>query len=236
VTERTVLLWSGGKDSAMTLYELRMTDAYDVSALVTTVTQEYDRISVHGVRRELLEIQARSIGLAAHIAIIPAVCDNASYEAAMVEVLGAQKTTGATVVAAGDIFLQDVRAYRARLFARAGLRAVFPIWGRSSAELAGRVISLGFKAVLTCVDTQVLDASFSGRDFDAELLADLPPNIDPCGEHGEFHTFVYDGPIFATPVSFDTGDVVIRDERFCFCDLLARRPELQSPQFLASND
>jgi uncharacterized protein (TIGR00290 family) len=229
VTERTVLLWSGGKDSAMTLYELRMTDAYAVSALVTTVTQEYDRISVHGVRRELLEIQAHSLGLAVHTAVIPAACDNASYEAAMVEVLGAEKTTGATVVAAGDIFLQDVRAYRERLIARAGLRATFPIWGRSSAELASQVISLGFKAVLTCIDKQVLDASFSGRDFDADLLADLPPNIDPCGENGEFHTFVYDGPIFARPVGLDRGDVVIRDERFCFCDLVPRRPELPLP-------
>ena len=222
MTERTVLLWSGGKDSALTLYELRLTDAYDISALVTTVTREYDRISVHGVRRELLEMQARSLGLAVHTATIPAACDNASYEAAMLEVLGERKTTGATVVAAGDIFLQDVRAYRERLIASAGLRATFPIWGRSSSELASQLISLGFKAVLTCVDTQVLDASFSGRDFDAELVADLPPNIDPCGENGEFHTFVYDGPIFATPVSFDIGDVVIRDERFCFCDLLPR--------------
>jgi uncharacterized protein (TIGR00290 family) len=214
--------WSGGKDSALALYELRRAGG-EVAALLTTVTRDYGRVSMHGVRFELLERQAAAIGLPLEVVYIGKGADNAEYEAAMAERLGYHKEQGVSVVAFGDIFLEDLRRYREANLGRLGLKGVFPIWGRDTHELAASFLALGFKAVLTCVDTRVLGAAFAGREYDARLLAELPGGVDPCGENGEFHTFVYNGPLFREPVAWRRGEVVLREERFCYCDLVPFR-------------
>jgi len=218
---RSVLMsWSGGKDSALALHELLSDGRHRVAALLTTVTEDYDRISMHGIRRSLLEQQAASLGLPLEVVLIPKDCSNDTYERRMRETLERQKAAGVTAVAVGDIFLQDLRLHREQKLSEAGLEAIFPIWGRDTTELARTFINLGFRGVVTCVDTQALNGSFAGRAFDERLLADLPPGVDPCGENGEFHTCVFDGPIFSTPVRFTKGEVVLRENRFLFCDLV----------------
>ncbi|MGD0908347.1 MAG: diphthine--ammonia ligase [Candidatus Acidiferrales bacterium] len=212
--------WSGGKDSAMALHALRSAaHEYRVTALLTTITENYDRISMHGVRRVLLEKQAESIGLPLYQVLIPPQCVNATYEARMKEALLEQFAQGMRHVAFGDIFLEDLRVYREQNLTQVGMSALFPIWKRDTRELAQNFLRLGFRAIAVCVDPRVLDASFAGRLLDASFFADLPPNVDPCGENGEFHTFVFDGPIFETPIRFLAGEKVMRDG-FCFCDLL----------------
>lgn len=215
------LSWSGGKDSALALRALRASDVYDVQLLLTTLTQEYDRISVHGVRRVLLERQAQSLGVALETALIPLACTNEIYEKQLSVALERCYEQGIQGVAAGDLFLEDVRLYRENLVARHGLEAVFPLWGHDTARLAHDFIGAGFQAILCCVDTQRLDASFAGRAFDLELLRDLPPEIDPCGENGEFHSFVWDGPGFSQPVPCVQGETVLRENRFALCDLVS---------------
>lgn len=189
------------------------------SLLLTTVTQGFDRVSMHGVRRSLLRAQARSLGLEVLEVPIPPACPNAVYEARMAEACERLKALGIGSVAFGDIFLADVRAYREQQLARAGMQAQFPLWGRSTAELAREFVRAGFKAVVVCVDLARLDASWVGREFDEAFLRQLPNGIDPCGEKGEFHTFVYDGPVFRRPVMFRRGTVVERDG-FAFLDLV----------------
>lgn len=218
--EPILFCWSGGKDSAMALAKLLRGGEHAIAALLTTVTEDYDRISMHGVRRELLEMQAAALGLPLHIVRIPVGCTNELYEQRMREALQIYLQRGIRRVAFGDLFLRDVREYRERNLARAGMEAIFPLWGRDTGELARGFIAQGFRAVLTCVDTRKLDAAFSGREFDGSLLADLPRYTDPCGENGEFHSFVYDGPIFYEPVRIAPGERVTR-EGYCFCDLLA---------------
>jgi uncharacterized protein (TIGR00290 family) len=213
-----VVLWSGGKDSALALHEARQ--QLEVVALLTTVTEAYDRISMHGVRTALLERQAHALGLPVEKVLIPAPCCNADYESLMLVALERFRTQGVSVAVAGDIFLQDVRAYREKLLARAGLAGIFPLWGRDSHGLARHFLTLGFRAVLCCIDSQALAADFVGRPYDEALLADLPAGADPCGERGEFHTFVWDGPGFAQPVAYQTGARVLREDRFWYCDLL----------------
>lgn len=217
--ERILFCWSGGKDSAMALAELLRADEYEIAPLLTTVTEDYDRISMHGVRRTLLEAQAAALHLPLHIVRIPSGCTNETYEARMREALDGFLAQGIRRAAFGDLYLADVRAYRERNLARVGMEALFPLWQRDTQELARSFIAQGFQAVLTCVDTRKLDASFAGRLFDAGLLAALPPGVDPCGENGEFHTFVFAGPIFHQPIPFTRGESVLRDD-FCFCDLL----------------
>jgi uncharacterized protein (TIGR00290 family) len=206
----------------MALAELRAAGRDSVAALLTTVTSEYDRVSVHGVRRELLRRQADAVGLPLEVAVIPAACTNEDYEeafrAALVRLEHALPDVRA--VAFGDLFLEDVRRYRERQFAALARPLVFPVWGRNTAELARRFIASGFEAVLVCVDTQALPATFAGRSFDAALLDDLPAGVDPCGENGEFHTFVTNGPGFAHPVAVERGETVLRDGRFAYCDLI----------------
>ncbi|MEX2542768.1 MAG: diphthine--ammonia ligase [Trueperaceae bacterium] len=221
--EPIVLLWSGGKDSALALQSIREAGRFRVHALLTTVTEGFDRISIHGVRRSLLQAQADSLGLPLKTAEIPKSCSNADYEAVMTRVLSELSGNGIGTVAAGDIFLEDVRLYRERLLERAGMKASFPLWHRDTGGLALEFISSGFRASVACVDTFALDGSFAGRAFDAQFLADLPESVDPCGENGEFHTFVGDGPPFRCPVAFEAGEKVLRDERFRYCDLLPRR-------------
>jgi uncharacterized protein (TIGR00290 family) len=217
--EEVLFCWSGGKDSAMALHALRRSGDYRIAALLTTITDEYDRISMHGVRRVLLERQSESLGLLLHPVRIPPQCVNATYEERMKQALEEHFAQGVRRVAFGDIFLEDLRAYREKNLAQVGMQAIFPIWKRDTRELARAFVQQGFRAVAVCVDPRVLDASFAGRELDASFFADLPPSVDPCGENGEFHTFVFDGPIFKSPIACRVGEKALRDG-FCFCDLL----------------
>jgi uncharacterized protein (TIGR00290 family) len=213
-----VLSWSGGKDSALALWTLRSQPDLEVCALLTTVTEGYERISMHGVRSELLERQAASLGLALVRVPIPPQCSNELYEECMATALAGPAIAAVKDFAFGDLFLEDVRAYREERLRAVGKRCLFPLWGRDPQELAQTFIAAGFAGLLTCVDTRRLAASFAGHRYDASLLADLPTNVDPCGEHGEFHTFVCAGPIFGSPIPIEIGEVVVRDG-FAFCDL-----------------
>ena len=221
--EPILFCWSGGKDSAMALHALLQQKEFRVAALLTTVTETYDRIAMHGVRRELLQRQAASIGLPLHEVFIPPQCVNSIYEARMEEALRLFHNQGIRKVAFGDIFLEDLRVYREKNLARIGMTAFFPIWKRDTRELISHFHQHQFRAIAACIDSKVLDPSFAGRELDESFSRDLPANADPCGENGEFHTFVFDGPIFQSPVPIRTGEIVNRDG-FVFCDLL---PELE---------
>jgi uncharacterized protein (TIGR00290 family) len=217
--EDILFCWSGGKDSAMALFELQNSRRYRIAALLTTVTEQYDRISMHGVRRALLEQQAESIGLPLRKVLISPACVNDEYETKMRAALADFQKCGVATVAFGDIFLEDLRAYRESNLAKAGMKGLFPIWKQDTRELVLRFLRLGFRAVVVCVDGKALDKSFAGRAIDEQFLRELPGGVDPCGENGEFHSFVFDGPLFRRPVRFSTGEVVLR-ENFYFCDLL----------------
>jgi uncharacterized protein (TIGR00290 family) len=216
--ERVIVSWSGGKDSALALDEVR--GACEVVGLLTTVTEGFDRVSMHGVRACLLEEQGRSLGLPLDKVLVPATCTNADYEERMRAALLRWAEAGVTGVVCGDIFLADVRRYREERLFGGGLRGVFPLWGRDVGELARRFLGRGFRGVLCCVDTRALGIEYAGRDYDEALLAELPAGVDVCGENGEFHTFVHDGPGFARPVPFALGERVLRDGRFGYRDLL----------------
>jgi uncharacterized protein (TIGR00290 family) len=212
------LSWSGGKDSALALRALREERGVDPCTLVTTVTSGYDRISMHGVRRTLLARQADALGLPLVEVAIPPECANSVYEQRWMDVFASTGLNGVEEIAFGDLFLEDVRAYREVLLARGGRRGLFPLWGRDTTRLAREFVTAGFRAGLVCVDPKQLDGSFVGREYDEGLLAELPVDVDPCGERGEFHTFVYAGPGFSEPIGCQVGDVVERDG-FVFCDL-----------------
>lgn len=216
-----ILSWSGGKDSALALHALGQDPSFTVVGLLTTVTSEYDRVSIHGVRRSLLQAQAARLGLPLFEARLRPTTTNAEYEAAFHAVLDEirRQLPHIAHIAFGDLFLSDVRAYRERLLGGTGWTPLFPIWGQDTHALARRFIDEGFAARLVCVDTTQLDGAFSGRTFDAQLLADLPKSVDPCGERGEFHTFVSDGPPFSEAIPYECGEKVLRDGRFMFCDL-----------------
>lgn len=215
-----VCSWSGGKDSALALHELTRCKGHEVVALLTTVTEEYDRVTMHGVRSELLKQQAVSIGLPLEEIRISENVTEEEYETTMMDVMTRLKDAGIGSVAFGDLFLDDVRRRREMNLERIGMKAVFPLWGIDTRKLALEFVESGFKAVVTCVDTRLLRGDFIGRDFDEDFLKDLPAGVDPCGENGEFHSFVYDGPIFRTAISFKKGDVVEKRGRFLYCDLL----------------
>jgi uncharacterized protein (TIGR00290 family) len=221
VKDRVVLSWSGGKDGALALRELLDTGDVEIHALLTTVTEEYDRVSMHGIRRELLEAQAAAMGLPLIMVMIPKDCTNEVYAERMGAAMQELKGEGIGVVAFGDIHLEDVRKYREERLSSVGIDARFPLWGKDTKALARRFIDDGFKAVVTCVDTEQLDGSFSGREIDDNFLGFLPSKVDPCGENGEFHTFVYDGPMFIAPVRHRLGDRVLREDRFLFTDVVA---------------
>jgi len=220
MTQKVLLSWSGGKDATLALRELQASREYEVTALLSTVTEEYDRITMHGVRRVLLERQARAVGLPLHTVFISSATTDEEYRAKMREALQRHVDAGVSCVAFGDLFLEDVRRYREENLAQIDLQAVFPLWKRDTTELAHSFVDAGFKAIITCVDGQHLDGSFVGRRFDEQLLADLPPSVDSCGENGEFHSFVYNGPIFSHGVGYTRGATVLRDDRYYFCDLL----------------
>ena len=214
------LSWSGGKDSALALFTL-CREKREPETLITTVTDTYERISMHGVRRELLARQAQALRLPLVEVAIPPACVNDVYETRMAAAFASPPLAGVDAVAFGDLFLADVRAYREARLAVNGKRGLFPLWGRDTRELAEEFIGAGFEAILVCLDPRVLDPSLAGRAYDERLLAELPPSVDPCGENGEFHTFVHAGPVFAEPLACETGRIVERDG-FVFCDLTPR--------------
>jgi uncharacterized protein (TIGR00290 family) len=220
MAEKVLFTWSGGKDSFLALYEIQKRDDQQVVALLTTLTGDYDRISMHGVRSILLEHQANSLGLPIEKVYISKNSSNEEYEAKMREVLQKYLTAGVSSVVFGDIFLEDLRKHREDNLSKIGMKAIFPIWKRDTVELARGFIDLGFKAVITCVDSNVLDKAFVGRLYDQQFLSELPSTVDPCGENGEFHSFVYDGPIFEKRVSYTKGEIVFRDNRYWYCDLM----------------
>ncbi len=206
--------------------EIQGDGRYRVAALLTTVTAQYDRISMHGVRRTLLRRQAESLGLPLEEVVISPRASNEEYEASMGVALAALRTRnpGLDSVVFGDLFLADIRAYRERMLARMGMRGLFPLWLRDTRALAHEFVQVGYRAVLVCVDSAQLAGGFAGREFDADLLHDFPPEVDPCGENGEFHTFVYAGPGLRQPVEHRRGPVVLRDDRFVYCDLVETTP------------
>jgi len=214
------LSWSGGKDSTLALWAMRQAGTEPV-ALLTTLTEDYDRISMHAVRGELLRAQAAAAGVELVEVGIPAACPNDLYEARMEAALASPPLAAVEEIAFADLFLADIRAYREERLGRIGRRASFPVWERDTSELALEFVDTGFEAILVSVDPSQLDASFVGRAFDRALLEDLPAGVDPCGENGEFHTFVHAGPIFSAPIEVERGEVVMRDG-FAFQDLLPR--------------
>jgi uncharacterized protein (TIGR00290 family) len=217
------LSWSSGKDSAWSLEVVRRQGEYEVEALLTTVNAEFQRVAMHAVRESLLQAQAERTGLPLVTVPIPYPCPNEAYERAMAAAMRRARAEGVTHMIFGDLFLEDIRRYREEKLAGTGITPVFPLWGLDTRQLANEMVGGGLRALLTCVDPKKLDTSFAGRLFDASLLADLPPEVDPCGENGEFHTFACQGPMFRQPVEFKRGVVVERDG-FVFADALPRQP------------
>ena len=211
--------WSSGKDSAMALHVARDELGIDVRSLLVTVNADADRVAMHAVRRELLAAQAGRLGLPVHAVDIPSPCPNEVYEAAMTDAVVSARDGGVDQMVFGDLFLEDVRTYREDRLAGTGITPVFPLWDRPTERLARDMLAVGVRAVLTCVDPRVLPAEFAGRAYDETLLADLPDGIDPCGERGEFHTFVWDAPGFTSPIDVEVGEIVERDG-FVFCDVV----------------
>lgn len=216
---KAILSWSSGKDSAYSLFTILKENRFEIVELLTTVTATFNRVSMHGVREELLEAQAASLDLPLHKIRIPSPCPNEIYEAKMAEYLKARQAEGIRHVIFGDLFLADLRQYREQRLAELNMEGVFPLWLRNTQELAKMMIQDGFEAVLTCVDLKKLPKEFAGRKFDPTLLADLPSEVDPCGENGEFHSFVYGGPIFKKKIPIRVGETVER-EGYAFADVL----------------
>ena len=223
--EKVLLSWSGGKDSALALYEIQRSRQFEISSLLTTVTEDYDRVSMHGVRSTLLQQQSQSLGLPLEKILIPKNASNEEYQSKMEITLTKFRQDGVSFVVFGDIFLEDIRKYREENLSRIAMTGLFPLWKRKSADLAQAFIDLGFKAIVTCVDSKFLDRAFIGRLIDERFLAELPTNVDPNGENGEFHSFVFEGPIFKERIPYTIGEVVLRDS-FYFCDLLPTVPRM----------
>ena len=211
--------WSGGKDSCLALFEIQKARNYRVAALLTTVTRDYDRISMHGVRRVLLEKQAASLGTPLHQVQITKGASNQEYETNLIEAVSAYRDRGIDSVVFGDLFLEDIKTYRDQFLARHDLRGIYPVWLRNTTEFIRDFIDLGFKAIITCVNADALDSSFAGMIIDDNFLSALPAGVDPCGENGEFHTFVFDGPMFTKPVPIEVGEIKER-EGFVYADVL----------------
>ncbi|MFC5624442.1 diphthine--ammonia ligase [Algoriphagus winogradskyi] len=208
--EKALFNWSGGKDSSLALFKLQQSQEFEIACLLTSISQKYQRISMHGVRSELLEMQAKSIGIPLVKMEIPDMPSMEVYEKTMRETLTELKREGITASIFGDIFLEDLRTYRETKLAELDLKGVFPLWKHPTENLIREFLDLGFKTITTCVNEKFLDKSFVGRVIDEDFLKDLPSDVDPCGENGEFHTFVYDGPIFSKPIDFEVGEKVLR--------------------------
>ena len=219
MADKVLFSWSGGKDSALALYRTLNNERYEVAGLLTTVNEGYRRISLHGVLESLLEQQAESIGLPMHRVYLPQESSNEEYEARMERELRRHKESGVSAVAFGDIFLFEIKKYREENLKKIGMKGLFPLWGQNTTELAGQFVALGFKAIVTCVDPKQLDPAFAGGSIDGDFLKELPSSVDPCGENGEYHSFVFDGPNFKQPVACTVGKAVMRDS-FYFCDVL----------------
>lgn len=221
-----VLSYSGGKDSSLALFKLKTSpewsSEWEAKRLLTTANSMYNRSSMHGVRRELLEKQAESIGLPLDIIWLTPEDGGEGYKVKMRQILETYKSTGLNTIAFGDLYLEEIRTYREEMNASEGMESLFPVWGIPTKEFALEFIEKGFKAIVVCVDTTQLDASFCGRLFDHSFLEDLPEGVDWCAEKGEFHTFCFDGPIFNDPISFELGESVLRDARFQYIDLLIK--------------
>ncbi|HTX40863.1 MAG TPA: hypothetical protein VMD25_03470 [Acidobacteriaceae bacterium] len=220
---RLTLSWSSGKDSAWALHLLRQRSDYEVAGLLTTLNAKFDRVAMHSTRRALLEAQAAAAGLPLHVVPLPWPCSNEHYEAAMQTACAGILASGVDMIAFGDLFLEDVRRYREEKLQGTGLTPVFPVWGLDTRELSRQMIAAGLRARIVCVDPRKLPSDFAGRDFDEDFLRELPPGVDPCGENGEFHSFVYAGPIFREPIPIESGDVVERDG-FVFADVRLAEP------------
>jgi uncharacterized protein (TIGR00290 family) len=219
--EKVIVAWSGGKDSALALYEVLKSGSYEVLELLTTVTKDYDRISIHGVRRVLLEQQAKALRIPLEEVFITKGASDAEYEGELLKTLKRHRDNGVFSVVFGDVFLEDVRKYREQILEKVGMNGIFPLWKKDTKELALKFINLGFKAIITSIDSNVLGKDFVGREYDEKFLSDLPADVDSCGENGEFHSFVYDGPVFYESVSFTRAENVLRENRFYYCDLLS---------------
>lgn len=217
--EKVIVSWSGGKDSALSLYEIQRGGNYQVVSLLTTINEYYDRVSMHGIRRALVEQQAQALGLPLIKIMIPKDCSEEEYESRLMDILSRAKSDGINHVVFGDIFLDWIREYREKNLARAGMTPILPIWGRETLELTRSFISLGFKAIITCVNTELMPRSFLGKVLNEYFLSELPPGVDPGGENGEFHSFVFAGPIFREGIPFALGRTVTRDS-YHFRDLL----------------
>ncbi len=217
--KRILLSWSSGKDCAWSLHLLRQQGQYEIVGLLTTLNREDGQVAMHGVRRDLVEAQAKAAGIPLWAVDLPWPCSNSDYETIMKKTCQAAVEAGVEQVAFGDLFLSDIRSYREKQLQGSGLQPIFPLWGKPTRELARSMISSGVRAKLACVDRECLHPEFVGREFDEQLLSDLPPEIDPCGENGEFHTFVYGGPMFQQDLKVKIGNIVSGD-RFVFCDLV----------------
>jgi len=217
--EKVIVSWSGGKDSALSLYEIQRSGKYQVASLITSINEHHDRVSMHGVRREMLEQQAQALGLPLIKIPIPMDCSEEEYESRLMGVLNQVKSDGIEHVVFGDIFLEWIKEYREKNLSRVGMTPILPIWGRDTRELAQSFIALGFKAVITCVNTKAMPEDFLGRVFDEHLLAELLPEVDPGGENGEFHSFVFAGPIFQKSIPYTLGRAVFKDS-YGFRDVL----------------
>ena len=219
MTQKILLAWSGGKDSALALYKIKKRQDLQIASLVTTITEDYDRISMHGVRRVLLENQAESLGIPLYNIFISKNSSDEEYGHKMEEMLTHFSRLGVTSVVFGDIFLEDLRRFREDQLSRVGMKGLFPLWKKDTAELAHEFVNLGFKAIVTSTDSKMLDGKFVGKEIDKKFLTQIPPAVDPCGENGEFHSFVFFGPIFRKRIRFRVGEVVFRENRFYYCDL-----------------
>jgi uncharacterized protein (TIGR00290 family) len=219
MSQTLLVSWSGGKDSCLALHEILKIRDLEVAALLTTVTRDYNRISMHGVRQILLQRQAESLGIPLREVYITKAATNEEYESRMEEALIEYRDRGVHSVVFGDLFLEDIKSYRDRFLARLGMQGVYPVWKRNTSQFIREFISLGFKARVTCVNAERLDSSFAGRLIDDEFLDKLPPDVDPCGENGEFHTFVFGGPSFKQEIKVSIGEIVFRDGHY-YCDLI----------------
>ncbi|MCR4335049.1 MAG: diphthine--ammonia ligase [archaeon] len=217
--EKVLVCWSGGKDSALALQEIQK-QGFEIVALLTTLTEDYDRISMHGVRRELLEQQAEALGIPLEKVFIKKDSSCEDYSKKMEDAMNKYTSLEVTLVCFGDLFLQDIREYREAQLKQTRAKPIFPLWKKDTKKLAEQFIDSNFKAIITCVDSEKLGKEFVGKEFNQEFLNDLPEGTDWCGENGEFHSFVYAGPIFKKPLEFKKGEIVLRDNRFYFCDLV----------------